>query len=395
MSEASSPGKVSLTSWWKQFKKNEQLTSPPPISLRNNTPSSSASSQSGQGVTSPLLGPTSVSPTRPFLGYKSRSTHSVRPLSTYAENNNSQEKIRQQRDSFLHQRQIDYVGDSTVFGCPLEESVKIAEAKIYISSDKDGLVRYGRIPRVVALCGSYLKKNGLDVEGIFRVAGSTKRIKQLQLIFSSAPDYGSKIDWDGFTVHDAASLLRRFLGSLPEPLIPLSLYESFREPLRSRPTIVKYLKDKEKKMVESESTTNTSQATQTEQAYSNTANLGLSSTETKANTPNQPKATAEETKSKKRAKKEILRKERKEALKEYAELFDRLPELQRQLLFYILDLLAIFNSHFEKNLMPAKNLAAIFQPSILFHSDHDMSPEEYALSSLVIEFMIEYSYKIL
>ncbi|GMF04833.1 unnamed protein product [[Candida] boidinii] len=45
--------------------------------------------------------------------------------------------------------------------------------------------------------------------------------------------------------------------------------------------------------------------------------------------------------------------------------------------------------------MPAKNLAAVFQPSILSHTDHDMSPEEYALSSLVIEFMIQYSYKIL
>ncbi|GME79424.1 unnamed protein product [[Candida] boidinii] len=57
--------------------------------------------------------------------------------------------------------------------------------------------------------------------------------------------------------------------------------------------------------------------------------------------------------------------------------------------------MAIFTEHADKNLMPAKNLAAVFQPSILSHTDHDMSPEEYTLSSLVIEFMIQYSYKIL
>ncbi|KAH3660045.1 hypothetical protein OGAPHI_007250 [Ogataea philodendri] len=384
MSEPSSPNKNSLTGWWKQLKKGDgELSSPTPIHASHQTADSgsvyssldtkSVSSPTPQfRATSPSLLPPLTSPTRPFLGYKSRSSHSVGPPS-FQENNGSQEKLKQHRDSFIQQRQMDYIGDSSVFGCSLEESIKVAEAKIYISSDRDGLIRYGRIPRVVALCGSYLKKHGLDVEGIFRVAGSTKRIKQLQLIFSSPPTYGSKIDWDGYTVHDAASLFRRFLGSLPEPLIPLSMYESFREPLRSRPNIVRYLKEKEKRMADVQEPRAAAEEKKQEQ----------------------DELTDEQVKQKKKAKKEKIKKERKEALKEYARLIEQLPELQRQLLFYILDLLAIFNAHCDKNLMPAKNLAAIFQPSVLSHSDHDMSPEEYALSSLVIEFMIEYSYKIL
>ncbi|KAG7700157.1 hypothetical protein KL930_000844 [Ogataea haglerorum] len=383
MSEPSSPSKNSLTGWWKHIKKGEsELGSPPPLPMNGQSlNSTSGFSVESKSISSPspqyranspsLLSPL-ASPTRPFLGYKSRSSHNVRPLSSF-QDNGSQEKLKQHRDSFIQQRQMDYIGNSSIFGCPIEESIRVAEAKIYISSDRDGLIRYGRIPRVVALCGSYLKKNGLEVEGIFRVAGSTKRIKELQLIFSSPPSYGSKIDWDGYTVHDAASLFRRFLGSLPEPLIPLSMYDKFREPLRSRPNIVRFLKEKEKKM----------------------GDLGgLSSCKEEQN-QEQEQLTEDEIKLRKRIKKEKIKKERKEALKDYARLIEQLPELQRQLLFYILDLLAIFNAHCHKNLMPAKNLAAIFQPSVLSHSDHDMSPEEYALSSLVIEFMIEYSYKIL
>ena len=34
------------------------------------------------------------------------------------------------------------------------------------------------------------EKNGLTVEGIFRVGGSSKRIKELQVIFNTPPNYG-------------------------------------------------------------------------------------------------------------------------------------------------------------------------------------------------------------
>ena len=52
-------------------------------------------------------------------------------------------------------------------------------------------------------------------------------------------------------------------------------------------------------------------------------------------------------------------------------------------------------SNSNENLMSSRNLAAIFQPSILLHPQHDMDPEEYALSQAVVEFLIQYAYKLL
>mgnify|MGYP003366731492 CR=1 FL=1 len=297
--EISSPGKSSLTSWWKNLKQKNQQDDNQDIPINNldNSNSSSkkhhhhhhhnihnllhsdndqennSSSQSNSNTTTSDGG----KPIRPFLGFKSRSSFSVRPLSLYDNSSSHQqtqqlstsahssssnhEKLRLHRDSFIQQRQQEFFGDSQVFGVPLAQSIDIAEGKIFITSDDDDLVRYGRIPRVIASCGSFLKQNGLDIEGIFRVAGSARRVKQLQLIFSSPPDYGSKIDWDGFTVHDSASLFRKFLGSLPEPLIPLSLYFAFREPLQKRPLIVKWLKEREKKLVPSSNDTTSTTTT--------------------------------------------------------------------------------------------------------------------------------------
>lgn len=309
---------------------------------------------------------------RPTLRYKARSSHNVRsarPFSSHS--NSSQDKLRAHRDSFLASQQSIQHGDSQIFGVPLEQSLSVAEARISVSSELPGeLIQYGRIPVVVAKCGVFLKSKGLDTEGIFRVGGASRRVKELQFEFSSPPTYGKKLDWDGYTVHDASSLLRRFLNSLPEPLVPLSLYEEFREPLRSHPRILRYLKHKEAKDAERES-------------------------------DRKKEGLEEESPEEAEARKKRVRKQRKlvreihQAVKEYTLLVHKLPPLSRHLLFYILDLLAIFASHSEKNRMPAKNLAAIFQPSILSHPDHDLSPEEYALSHSAVEFLVEYSYKLL
>ncbi|KAH0136815.1 RhoGAP-domain-containing protein, partial [Aureobasidium melanogenum] len=66
-----------------------------------------------------------------------------------------------------------------------------------------------------------------------------------------------------------------------------------------------------------------------------------------------------------------------------------LPPLNRQLLLYILDLLAVFASKSDLNKMTTPNLAAIFQPGLLSHPQHDMAPPEYRLSQDVLIFLIE------
>ena len=44
------------------------------------------------------------------------------------------------------------------------------------------------MPALVAKTGLFLKQNGTDVEGVFRITGSEKRMRDLQDIFDSAPN---------------------------------------------------------------------------------------------------------------------------------------------------------------------------------------------------------------
>ena len=74
----------------------------------------------------------------------------------------------------------------------------------------------------------------------------------------------------------------------------------------------------------------------------------------------------------------------------YQQLIGELPKLNGQLLLYILDLLAVFAENSAANLMPAANLAAIFQPGLISHPDHGMNPQEYRVSQEVLIFLIEH-----
>ena len=212
------------------------------------------------------------------------------------------------------------------------------------------------MPVVVAKCGVYLKDKGAhprplsglrwatdslsppatDVEGIFRLAGSEKRIKELKVLFDSPDRYGKGLDWTGFTVHDAANILRRYFNQLPEPIIPLDFYDRFRDPLRNYQAQAVGQQD-----------------------------------EQDAQIPSDGDWDADAT------------------IRGYQNLITELPPLHRQLLLYILDLLAVFASKSDLNKMTTPNLAAIFQPGILSHPQHDMAPQEYRLSQDVLIFLIE------
>jgi hypothetical protein len=172
-----------------------------------------------------------------------------------------------------------------------------------------------------------------DVEGIFRLAGSEKRIKELKAQFDAPPRWGKGLDWSGYTVHDAANILRRYFNQLPEPIIPLQYYDSFRNPLHGH------------------------QAEAVGPIEGQGASVGGFD----------PDA----------------------AVRIYQQLIKELPSLNRQLLLYILDLLAVFAAKSDVNKMTTSNLAAIFQPGILSHPQHDMSPQDYRLSQDVLIFLID------
>ncbi|KAL8667544.1 MAG: hypothetical protein Q9168_007241 [Polycauliona sp. 1 TL-2023] len=224
---------------------------------------------------------------------------------------------------------------SGIFGIALQDSIRYANVAISLTNERGESYIYGYVPIVVAKCGVFLKEKATDVEGIFRLSGSNKRIKELQTVFDSPDRYGKGLDWTGYTVHDAANILRRYLNNLPQPIVPLEFYERFRDPLRSHQ----------------------SQAVGTEHLDSTAQDTGDFN--------------------------------HGEAITTYQKLITELPALNRQLLLYILDLLAVFASKSDLNRMNSGNLSAIFQPGLLSHPNHDMEPKEYRLSQDVLIFLIE------
>ncbi|KAH8171965.1 rhoGAP domain-containing protein [Sarocladium implicatum] len=219
-----------------------------------------------------------------------------------------------------------------IFGVPLRQSITYANVAISLIDENGQSYIYGYVPIVVAKCGVFLKETATTVPGIFRLSGSEKRIKELKTTFDSPDRYGKGLDWEGYNVHDAANVLRRYLNDLPEPVVPLDLYEKFRDPLRGA----------------------TKQAVGDAEGPQFVDNF-----------------------------------DEKDAIEKYQHLITELPPLNRQLLLYILDLLAVFAAKSDENLMTSHNLAAIFQPGMLSHPSHAMAPEEYRLNQCVLIFLIE------
>jgi hypothetical protein len=184
-------------------------------------------------------------------------------------------------------------------------------------------------------CTDVFFKLATEVEGIFRLSGSAKRIKDLQEVFDQPPRYGKGLNWEGYTVHDAANVFRRYLNQLPEPIVPLEFYDKFRAPLRD--SVKRVLGDTE------------AQEGQLIEGF-----------------------------------------DVESAIKIYKQLMLQLPAYNGQLLLYILDLLAVFASKAEFNRMTAANLAAIFQPGLLSHPSHALAPPEYRLSQEVLVFLIDH-----
>ncbi|PGH17526.1 hypothetical protein AJ79_01126 [Helicocarpus griseus UAMH5409] len=218
----------------------------------------------------------------------------------------------------------------TVFGAPLDVCLRHAGLAIsYIDDSGNGTI-IGYIPVIVGKTGLFLKEKATEVENIFSISGSPTRVKLLEDIFNRPDRYGKGHDWSGYTAYDAASLLIRYLTRLPESLIPPSFYERFHEPLRNHQTI-------------------------------SISDVMLDYYHPLANS--------------------------------YATLVQQLPDSNRRLLLYILDILCVFGSHSDTNKMTPRRLAIIFQPSILSPvqtNDGFIEESTYrSLSQAVVEFLIE------
>lgn len=71
-------------------------------------------------------------------------------------------------------------------------------------------------------------------------------------------------------------------------------------------------------------------------------------------------------------------------------LVSGLPPISRQLLLYILDLLAVLASKSEDNLMTSERLVAAFQPSLLSRSLSAMTAGDHTQAAKTMVFMVQY-----
>ncbi|KJA26415.1 hypothetical protein HYPSUDRAFT_133288, partial [Hypholoma sublateritium FD-334 SS-4] len=130
-----------------------------------------------------------------------------------------------------------------VFGKPLKESLRYASVQISTADANGELYVWGFIPVVVAKCGLYLKETATEVQGTFRVNGSNKRMRDLQAAFETPPRYGKSLDWknESYTTHDVASVFRRYLTQMPEPVIPYDMYHPVtKQPYNQEEVITTY-----------------------------------------------------------------------------------------------------------------------------------------------------------
>ncbi|KAI1269142.1 Rho GTPase activation protein [Xylariaceae sp. FL1019] len=222
-----------------------------------------------------------------------------------------------------------------IFGLPLSESIEYSNVEIClwydtIDSDIPEKVVYGHIPLVVAKSGVFLKNSGIGVEEIFAYPGNPSRLLHLQNIFDTPP-YGRPFKWDGYTVHDAAALLLRFIKTIPQPIIPYDMYDLF---IKTCGVLAA--------------------------AHELSAVLGVG-------------------RDFDRVKLETL------------QLTRTLPPPNRHLLAYLLDLLQFFGQKSYINKMTVARLTAAFQPAILSRPPAEMDADAHAVAARVVTFLIDFN----
>ncbi|KUJ23917.1 Rho GTPase activation protein, partial [Mollisia scopiformis] len=114
-----------------------------------------------------------------------------------------------------------------IFGVALRESICYANVMITAVNNEGEKFVIGYVPIVVAKICVLLKEKGTESEDIFARSGSANRVHQLEIIFDTPDRYGKGLDWSGYSVHDAATCLLRYLKRLPEPVISFEFYNRF------------------------------------------------------------------------------------------------------------------------------------------------------------------------
>eukprot|EP00056_Hartaetosiga_gracilis_P008857 m.127354 g.127354 ORF g.127354 m.127354 type:complete len:348 (-) comp13007_c0_seq2:263-1306(-) len=117
------------------------------------------------------------------------------------------------RDTIVWKTREEHQGplapNDNVFGCPLNELVA-----------RDGINCGGLIvPRLLYSASQTIRSN-LTTQGLFRVNGSSARMKAIKAEMNKGEPLSG-------TIHDQTGLLKLWLRELPQPLFTYQLYEAF------------------------------------------------------------------------------------------------------------------------------------------------------------------------
>lgn len=105
--------------------------------------------------------------------------------------------------------QVDESMFRPVFGCPLEDHLRVNDREIAF---------------VIEECVLYILDQALEVEGLFRIAGSAAKIKKLRAAFDAGIVDLNEFEND---VHAVTGVFKQYLRELPEPLLTFDLYEDW------------------------------------------------------------------------------------------------------------------------------------------------------------------------
>ncbi|KAG7811717.1 hypothetical protein KL921_001983 [Ogataea angusta] len=108
-----------------------------------------------------------------------------------------------------------------VFGCPLEDLVE----KCGVESDLGIGPQKLKVPMLVDELINVMHTMDLSVEGVFRINGNIKRLKQLTEEIDSNPQQVP--DFSKETPIQLAALLKKFTREMPDPLLTFKLYDLF------------------------------------------------------------------------------------------------------------------------------------------------------------------------
>eukprot|EP00039_Didymoeca_costata_P019790 m.338951 g.338951 ORF g.338951 m.338951 type:complete len:500 (+) comp18607_c0_seq1:92-1591(+) len=103
--------------------------------------------------------------------------------------------------------QFNKLGKSVgAFGCPVPED---------------------KVPDVLQQCCAVINRDGLDTEGIFRLAGSQSKIRNLRAAINNNTADFTSIEGYEYDIHAVAALIKLYFRELPEPLLCSKYYDEW------------------------------------------------------------------------------------------------------------------------------------------------------------------------